>query len=97
MFSLRTPKEHARLVAERVRSYRIAKGFTLKRLSEQSGVSFSSYRRFERTGEISFVSLISVAQVLGCEQQINNLFSDQEFASLDEIDAVERKSPKHKR
>lgn len=91
MISLYTPKEHAQLIASRVRAIRLSKGINMKEITERSGVSYSSYRRFERTGEISFVSLLAVAQILGLDLELNSLFKNIEFESLDQIDAVDKK------
>lgn len=53
---LETPYEMAAETAKRFRKVRTAKKITLKSLSERSGVPYSTVRRFESTGEISFLS-----------------------------------------
>ena len=61
-------------LVERVRARRKAHGLTQRRLSDRSGVSYSSLRRFETTGEISLGSLLRLAQTLGCLDDFNAIF-----------------------
>lgn len=82
---LETPAEMALSAAERFRSLRKRKKISIKTLSEQSGVAYSTLRRFESNGEISFVALIKIASVLDCDDQINTLFSNTVPSSIEEI------------
>lgn len=61
-------------LVERVRARRKAQGLTQRRLSDRSGVSYSSLRRFETTGEISLGSLLRLAQTLGFLDDFNAIF-----------------------
>ena len=58
---------------------------TQKQLSERAGVYYSSYRRFERTGQISLDSFVKLARVLGCEKELLELFSKRHYNSIQEI------------
>ncbi len=49
-------------------------GLTQRQMAERSGVTYASLRRFEQTGEISFVSLIKLAKALRCMDDFNGLF-----------------------
>lgn len=51
------------------------KKFSQRRIAELSGVSYSSVRRFESTGEISFHSLMELARALNCLEDFNAVFS----------------------
>ena len=51
-------------IVERVRERRKELKISQKELSQKSGVSYASIRRFESTGEISFNSLLKIASVL---------------------------------
>ena len=82
---LETPAEMALSAAERFRSLRKRKKISIKTLSEQSGVAYSTLRRFESSGEISFIALIKIASVLDCDDQINTLFSNTVPSSIEEI------------
>ena len=55
---------------------------TQKELAVKSGVSYASVRRFEKTGEISFSSLLSLAQVVNCLDDFNLLFDSPNIQNL---------------
>ena len=71
-------------VAQKVRRSRLRRAWTQEELAERSGMSVSSLRRFERTGQISFLSLVRIAVALEAVDGIHGLFPDDP-ASLDEI------------
>ena len=56
------------------------------KLSEKSGVSLGSVKRFESTGEISLLSLTKIAIALNVEQELKQLFSNVPYMSLEEIE-----------
>lgn len=47
-------------------------------LAERSGVSLGSIKRFERTGKVSFESLLKLAQILGRLGDFESLFSPKD-------------------
>ena len=53
-----------------------------KALEEKSGVTYASIRRFESTGEISFSSLLKLAQAINCLQDFDCLFANQKITNL---------------
>ena len=82
---LKTPYEMAEETAKRFRNVRKLKKITLKELSEKSGVPYSTVRRFESTGEISFLSLVKLSSAMGEDRQITGLFSETVPSSIEEI------------
>lgn len=84
-YILETSIDVAKSVSMNFRKIRKNRKVTLKELSEKSGVSLSSVKRFEYTGEISFVSLIKIASVLNAEAEIKNLFLNIPPSSVEEI------------
>lgn len=81
-----TPQEINKKIAERIRLIRKRRKLSQERLSEKSGVSLGSVKRFERTGEISLFSLTKIAIALDLEQGLKDLFKDVPLLSLEEID-----------
>ena len=81
----KTPGELGQMLAANVRKRRKARKLSIKRLSELSGVSFGSMKRFESTGEISLTSLLKIAIVLDCAEAFKLLFADTEPRSIQEI------------
>lgn len=56
-----------------------------QRLSEISGVSYASIRRFEKTGNISLSSLVKLALALQLYDDLDNLFKmHKEYKSIEE-------------
>ena len=81
-----TPQEINKRIAERVRLVRKRRKLSQERLSEKSGVSLGSVKRFERSGEISLISLTKIPIALDLEQGLKDLFKDVPLLSLEEID-----------
>lgn len=84
-FLSKTPGEIQKLVAERIRTIRRRRKISQKRLSELSGVSLGSVKRFEQCGEISFLSLIKIATAMGLKDEVEHLFEDVAPLSIEEI------------
>lgn len=57
-----------------------------RRLSEISGVSYASIRRFEKTGDISLASLVKLALALQLYDDLDNLFKERkEYKSIEDV------------
>ena len=81
----KTPDAISRLIADNIRAIRKRRKISQFRLSEKSGVSLGSVKRFESSGEISLTSLIKIAITLNCEDEMTKLFSDVPFRSIQEV------------
>lgn len=81
----KTPNEINRIVAQNITSLRKRKKISQKELSLKSGVSYGSIRRFENEGEISLTSLTKIAIALGVSEELEVLFSEVPFDSIQEI------------
>ena len=81
----KTPVELGNLITRNVRAYRKARKLTQRRLSEMSGVSYGSVKRFESSGEIALLSLLKIAVVLDCTEAFEQLFANQAPQSIQEI------------
>lgn len=86
LFQTKTPLEIDKLIAERIRTIRKRRKISQKRLSEKSGVSLGSVKRFEQSGEISLLSLTKIAMALEVEGELELLFKEVPFLSLEEIE-----------
>ena len=82
---MKTPRELGQTIAANVRKRRKAQKLSMQALSEKSGVSYGSLKRFENTGEISLVSLLKLAIVLDCTDGFEDLFTQTEIRSIQEI------------
>jgi len=83
--TIKTPNNLAKIISDNARALRKKQRLSRQRLSEMSGVSFGSIRRFEETGEISLKSLLKIALVLDCTDEFERLFKQAEPKSIQEI------------
>ena len=81
----KTPREVNMLIANRIRTIRKRRKISQIRLSEKSGVSLGSVKRFERTGEISLTSLVKIAIALEVSSELEDLFKNVPPLSIKEI------------
>ncbi|MCM1188817.1 MAG: helix-turn-helix transcriptional regulator [bacterium] len=81
----KTPLELNRLLAKRISAIRKRRKITQRMLSEKSGVSLGSLKRFEQTGEISLLSFTKLAVALEIDSELEALFEEVPFASIEEI------------
>ena len=73
-------------IAKRFVLIRKNRKISQRRLSEISGVSYASIRRFEKTGDISLASLVKLALTLQLYDDLDNLFKERkEYKSIEEV------------
>lgn len=80
-----TPREVALSVADRVRQRRLELNLTQEGLCVRAGIKVPTYRKFERTGDISLRGLLSLAFALDCLDDFSTLFSRKKYQSLEEL------------
>lgn len=82
-----TPTESGIISAlvERVKLRRKEVKLTQRALAVKSGVSYSSIRRFESTGDISLSSLIKIADAMDSLTDFNNLFKNRKITSIKDL------------
>ena len=80
--SMKTPKEVSLEIAARLKAKRLSQNLTQTGLATRAGMSTPSLKRFEKTGEISFVSLLNIALVLDCLDECDKLFVNTKPVSL---------------
>jgi transcriptional regulator with XRE-family HTH domain len=78
----------ARNVGYRMRSFRLAKGWTLEELAERSCIAVSTLKLSETQGKGSFHRHIHISIALGFDGEIRNLFADTTTA--ESIGALKR-------
>ena len=69
-------------IVERAKKKRKQMKISQRELSQKSGVTYASIRRFEATGEISLTSLLKIAHALDALKDFENLFKGQAITSL---------------
>lgn len=84
-FGFHTPDEVASLIAKRVKTRRLELDLTQEGLAKRAGLKFSTYRRFEQTGQISLKGLLHVGFALDALDDFNALFTRRQYKSLEDV------------
>ena len=84
-FQWETAEEMDKKLAERFVRIRKRRKISQKDLSEKSGVSFGSIKRFENTGQISLISLTKLTIALGCSNEITEMFAEVPYLNIEEV------------
>ena len=88
MVSIKFPFEVARDIAKKAKGKRLKLNWSQQTLSEKSGVSYGTLKKFEQKGQIALESLLKIALVLDEMDKFESLFDkddDELPASLDEL------------
>jgi transcriptional regulator with XRE-family HTH domain len=88
--TLVSDKRMAQIVGQRLRSLRLAANLSQKSLSQRAGVSYSTLRVFERTGQISLFHLALLASALGRAEDLLGLFKIPDATSLAEVETRQK-------
>ncbi len=75
-YTFMTSAEISKALALRLKTIRKKRFKTQTLFAEHIGMNVNTYARFEQSGQISFVGLISVAKGLDKTQEIANLFNE---------------------
>jgi transcriptional regulator with XRE-family HTH domain len=95
--NMMTPGEMQKRVASRARDLRLELNLSQQSLSEKSGVSYGSLKKFEQTGQISLESLLKLAVILGCMDDFKELFALKSAEKALSLDDLLEKNEKRKR
>ncbi len=95
-YKLPCQEDISRKVADDFRARRIEKGLTRKVVAEISEVPMANITRFEQTGQISFKNLIQLAMALKYVPEIERIFAEPKYQTLDELEQIRNNSGKKK-
>lgn len=79
------PTDLLKITAQNVAQLRKQNRWTQSELAERSGVSFGSIKRFERTGQISYESLLKIAEVLGRLEAFEAVFEPNDTNKVSDL------------
>lgn len=85
------PEDIAANLGKRAEALRLSHNLSRTTLSKQSGVAEATLRKFERTGKISLVSMLQLADALGCMDAFLAMFPNKAATTLDDFLAPRRK------
>lgn len=81
----KTPNEIAKSFADKIKEHRKKLKISQEVLAQKSGVSLGSIKRFETKYEIALQSFIKIAIALDLDNDLENLFTQKTYTSIDEI------------
>lgn len=85
LFNPKTPNDIAKELVEKIKQHRKKLKISQVQLAAKSGVSLGSIKRFESKYEISLNSFIKILIALNLEQDLENLFTQKSYNSIDEV------------
>ncbi len=80
-----TVAEICNAIAQKVKHRRLELNLTQVALAQRSGVNIETYRKFERTGQISFQNLVKIGFAFDMTTDFNLLFSQRQYERLDDV------------
>jgi transcriptional regulator with XRE-family HTH domain len=89
-FILTTPDEVTRTLSGRLKKRRLEKGLTRAGLQSLTGVPKASIARFEMTSKVSLESFVKIAMALGYVEELERLFSEPKFGTLEEMELIKK-------
>lgn len=85
LFNPKTPNDIAHELVEKIKQHRKKLKISQAQLASKSGVSLGSIKRFESRYEISLNSFIKILIALNLEHDLENLFTQKSYNSIDEV------------
>ena len=85
LFNPKTPNDIAKELVEKIKQHRKKLKISQTQLAAKSGVSLGSIKRFESKYEISLNSFIKILIALNLERDLENLFTQRSYNSIDEV------------
>lgn len=95
-YSLLTPEQVTRGLADRARDLRLIRGWRQTTLARRADVSLASLRRFEATGLISLQNLLKLAFALNRLDDFESLLQIPSATSIAELEAMQKSHPRRR-
>ncbi|MCP4023879.1 MAG: helix-turn-helix transcriptional regulator [Desulfobacteraceae bacterium] len=93
-YSFLTPEEVSTKLAARLKAFRLSKKWKRSTLSNRSGVTIASLKRFEQTGKVSMDNFLKLIHALGRLDEMNTLLKTSTVKSLDDLRKQNMQKPK---
>ena len=85
LFNPKTLNDIAKELVKKIKQHRKKLKISQSQLAAKSGVSLGSIKRFESKYEISLNSFIKILIALNLEHDLENLFLQKGYNSIDEV------------
>jgi transcriptional regulator with XRE-family HTH domain len=81
----KNPTDVLEEIASRLKTIRKEAGLSKIELAKRSGVSLGSLKRFEQTGQISFESLLKLAQILNRLDDFDEVLKPNDIKKIEKL------------
>jgi transcriptional regulator with XRE-family HTH domain len=95
-YTLDSADDIALKLSEDFRRRRIEKSLTRDEIAQTAGIAVSNIVRFEQKGLISLKNLIALAMALGYTSEIENLFANPKYSTMEELTQIRKNTTKKK-
>lgn len=89
-YTLENDEDIAEKIAHDLRCRRIERNISRVMLAKESGVALANIVRFENNHLISLQNLIKIAMYLGYSGEMKNLFAQQKYDTLEELEIIKK-------
>ncbi len=79
------PRDVALQLADRVKKRRLEMNLTQEGLALRAGLKLPTYRRFERTGDISLKGLLYIAFAINALSDFDWVFDHRQYQTIKEV------------
>lgn len=83
-----TPSTLSMELAKRLTAVRLQKAWTREVLAQKANINIHTLKRFERTGQVSLDRLISIAQALNLQHELEKLFKPRQRIDVNNWAAI---------
>ena len=81
----KTPYQIRQELAQKIRVLRKQKKYSQLELAQRANVSLGSYKRFEKSGQISLEALLRIALILDRLDEFEKLFIPNDMAEIEKL------------
>lgn len=89
-FLLTPSEEHAKLLGEKIKKYRLDMRWTRETFSRNTGVPVSTLRHFENTSQINLIQFIAIMKEVGDIKKLYDSINENQIFSIEELIAKPR-------
>ena len=82
---VKTSYDVAHELAARVKARRLELDLTQEGLARKAGMKLPTYRKFERTGEVSLRGILNIASALDMLDDFEGVFAQRRYKNTDEF------------
>jgi transcriptional regulator with XRE-family HTH domain len=91
MIVLTLPRDNLDTTCKFFKERRIVLHLTQKDAAMQSGVNLQTLRRFEQSGDISFLNLLKLMSIYGMDKRFIDSITDRKWWTLEQLETADKR------